>query len=61
MYNYPNVYNNSSIIASMSALSEGGQGDAYDMVEGLDCNCPDNCNEVIYSQVTKHFKYTILI
>ena len=45
----------------MSALSEGGQGDAYDMVEGLDCNCPDNCNEVIYSQVTKHFKYRILI
>ena len=45
----------------MSALSEGGQGDAYDMVEGLDCNCPDNCNEVIYSQVTKYFKYSILI
>merc|ERR1712179_355037 len=33
--------------ASMSALSEGGQGD---MVEGLDCDCPDNCNDVIYSQ-----------
>ena len=32
----------------MNSLSEGGQ---EDMMEGLDCNCPDNCNDVIYSQV----------
>ena len=42
--------NNEFYTASMSALSEGGQGD---MVEGLDCDCPDNCNDVIYSQVTR--------
>ena len=35
----------------MSALSEGGGGGNKGMVDGLDCNCPDNCDEVIYSQV----------
>jgi hypothetical protein len=31
----------------MSALaSSDGEG----MVEGLDCSCPDNCDDVLYSQ-----------
>jgi hypothetical protein len=35
------------LAASMSALaSSDGEG----MVEGLDCSCPDNCDEVLYSQ-----------
>ena len=32
--------------ASMGALSEGGEG-----MNGFSCNCPDNCDDVIYSQV----------
>ena len=39
--------------ASFNALSNGDDNQDTEMVKGIDCNCPDNCNDVIYNQVIR--------
>ena len=41
------------VSASFNALSNGGDIQDIEMVKGIDCNCPDNCNDVIYNQVIR--------
>ena len=39
------------MLASFNALSDEEIDRDGEMVKGLECNCPDNCDELIYEQV----------